>query len=151
MKKLLSASEIGAMRLPGLPTSKQAVIARAAAEGWYYEEKKGIGGTRRVYEVPAQYLSAVEVAVPLSTELTPTGQIEAAQEEKVAGTIMPGGRSVDLETIKFVDAVLEEWLQKKGLRLKPERRAGILAVLCDYLAKGATEKDLQEMLKVLSA
>lgn len=75
--------------------------------------------------------------------------VEPEQSGKVAGTITP--RSVDLETMKFVDQVLEEWLQERGLRLKPERRAGVLAVLCDYLAKGATAKDLQEMLKVLSA
>lgn len=138
------------MHLPGLPTSKQAVIARATNEGWYYEERKGIGGTRRVYKIPAQYLPQEGGASPVAASEAAKPE-EGAEESKVAGTIMPGGRGVDLETVKFVDAVLEEWLQKKGLRLKPERRAGVLAVLCDYLAKGATEKDLQEMLKVLSA
>lgn len=142
-RKLYSASEISKMGLPGLPSSRDNIRIRAENEGWYREEQKGRGGTRWVYEIPGQYIPLPEQA---STEPE-----EAIREEKVAGVITPGERSVDLATIKFVDEVLEEWLQKKGLRLKPGRRAGILAVLCDYLAKGATEKDLQEMLKVLSA
>jgi hypothetical protein len=139
-KKLYSASDISKMGLPGLPSSRDNIRKRAENEGWYREEQKGRGGTRWVYEIPGQY-----------TEQASTEPEEVLREEKVAGVITPGERSVDLATIKFVDEVLEEWLQKKGLRLKPGRRAGILAVLCDYLAKGATEKDLQEMLKVLSA
>lgn len=150
VNELLSASEIAALKLPNLPTTKVAIAARAEREGWYSEERKGLGGTRKVYQVPERYLQQAE-AQP--SGVMPESPIPSEEEPqgKVIGTITPGGRSIDLETMKFVDAVLEEWLQKKGLRLKPERRAGVLAVLCDYLAKGATQQELQEMLKVLSA
>lgn len=101
-----------------------------------------------MYEIPVRYLSPAS-RQQAAAETSPATPVEPEQSGKVVGTITP--RSVDLETMKFVDQVLEEWLQERGLRLKPERRAGVLAVLCDYLAKGATAKDLQEMLKVLSA
>lgn len=135
------------MKLPGFPTSKTAIIAKAGREDWYFEEKTGIGGTRRVYEIPTHYLPQNDGQ---EMPIAPESSVKPVQG-KVIGTITPGGRNVDLETLKFVDTVLEEWLQQKGLRLKPERRAGVLAVLCDYLEKGATADDLREMLKVLSA
>lgn len=138
------------MRLPGLPTSKPAIIARATSEGWYSEERKGVGGTRRVYEIPERYLPRQGTPDGALVESEAVKRDSQDQQSKVAGTITPG-RNVDLETVMLVDAVLEEWLQEKGLRLKPERRAGVLAVLCDYLSKGATKENLREMLKVLSA
>lgn len=57
MNKKYTAAEIANMRLPGLPTTKANVLARANSEGWTYEEQKGVGGTRRLYEIPLRYLA----------------------------------------------------------------------------------------------
>lgn len=58
MKILFTAAEIARMRLPGLPTTKSSILSRAAREGWRYEEQYGIGGIRRVFEIPDRYLVA---------------------------------------------------------------------------------------------
>lgn len=56
MKKLFSAAEIAGMELQGLPKTKANVIARAEKEGWYFEERTGLGGKKRVYAIPGQYM-----------------------------------------------------------------------------------------------
>lgn len=56
MKILFTAAEIARMRLPGLPTTKSSILSRAAKEGWRYEEQYGIGGIRKVFEIPEHYL-----------------------------------------------------------------------------------------------
>ena len=55
-KNLVSASEIAQMGLPSLPTSRDNIRARADREGWYFEERRGQGGIKRVYAIPEQYL-----------------------------------------------------------------------------------------------
>ncbi|MCW3479703.1 hypothetical protein OL229_09030 [Neisseriaceae bacterium JH1-16] len=144
-KNLYSANEIAGMKLSGLPSSKGKIIERAASEGWYFEERKGIGGTRRVYEIPARYLPT-EQSQEESAQARPAEQIG-----KVAGTIVAGSAQIDLEMLQLVEATLEEWLQSRGLRLKPDRRGAIVAVLYDYLAKGASQEDMVRMLKAMAA
>lgn len=61
-KALLSAAEIARLRLPGLPSTKANVISRAEKEDWYFEEMTGLGGKRRVYELPARYQEGTLVA-----------------------------------------------------------------------------------------
>lgn len=65
-KTLLSAAEIASLRLPGLPTTKANVIVRAEKEGWYFEETTGLGGKRRVYELPDRYREGSAKAACLS-------------------------------------------------------------------------------------
>lgn len=146
MKKLLSASEVAALNLAGLPRTKVAIAARAEREGWYSETKTGLGGTRRVYEVPARYLTAA--GDESASQPTEADAVQASPV--VAGTIQPGPAGVDLALVKFADEVLEQWLQNNGLILKPERRAAVLAVLIDYLSKGASRDDLINMMKAMA-
>lgn len=136
------------MRLPGLPTSRDNIRARAEREDWYSEETTGQGGVRRVYEIPARYLSegASETAqsAPGSHQSTEQGQLGS-----VVGTITPGGAGVDLETLQMVDAILEETLQKRGLRLKPERRAAVLAFLYDFIVnKNGSKDEIQKLFDI---
>ncbi|VVD84211.1 hypothetical protein PNO31109_01263 [Pandoraea nosoerga] len=135
------------MALPDLPTTKANVIARAEKERWYFEERKGLGGTRRVYEIPARYLGQADASAP-----APDKPVVPKARGEVVGTITPGGPKVDLEKLQFVDRVLEEWLQERGLRLKPERRAAVLSVLYDYMTnKGATSEEVQRLLKITAS
>ena len=55
-KKLYSAAEIAKMAIPGLPATRANIGLKAEREGWYSEERIGIGGARKVYEVPPRYL-----------------------------------------------------------------------------------------------
>lgn len=139
-KKLFSAAEIAGMKLTGLPTSKGKVIERAASEGWYFEERKGIGGTRRVYEIPARYLPQTEGE-----------EVASGTVDKVIGTIVAGTSQVDLDTLQLVETVLDEVLQARGLRIKPERRGAVVAFLYDYAVKGGTKEGMLKALQALVA
>ena len=53
-----TAAELAEMGLPGLPTSKSAILKRAKDEEWQWEEVKGIGGTHKLFTVPEPYFTA---------------------------------------------------------------------------------------------
>nr|WP_199866610.1 Mu transposase C-terminal domain-containing protein [Burkholderia ambifaria] len=59
VKERYSSSELLAMRLDALPTSKAALLARADREAWRYSEVKGIGGTRREFEPPSNVMAEI--------------------------------------------------------------------------------------------
>lgn len=132
MRKLLSAKEIADLGLPGLPSSKVAIAARAEREGWYSEQATGLGGTRRVYELPARYAR----------------QVDANEATRVEAASRPG---VDLELLRLATVALEEWLADRSLSLAPERKADVIAVLYDYLTKGADKAEMSRMLRALAA
>jgi len=49
----------------------------------------------------------------------------------------------------MVDAILEETLQKRGLRLKPERRAAVLAFLYDFIVnKNGSKDEIQKLFDI---
>jgi hypothetical protein len=165
MKKLYPASEIAEMRLPGLPTSKARVIDRANAEGWYFEEQKGRGGTRRVYEIPEQYKvidpragTAQFLTVALG-HLAANGGTKAAQ--RLAGydvTAQPGddqiqaiagGGLADPKLLTLAIQAFEEWAAERKLEVPTDRKAAIISVLYDYLAKGADQSAVERFLQVV--
>lgn len=70
MKKMYSVAEIIELNLPALPKSKPAITTKARNEGWKYAEETGLGGVRRLYEIPARYLVTVEtMGLPLDLAL----------------------------------------------------------------------------------
>jgi hypothetical protein len=127
-KKLYSAAEILKLRLYGLPTTKASILSRAKNEGWPYEEKKGIGGTRRLYELPDEYLPA-----NFDAEAT-----VVALKGPVAGTIA-SGRRADITLLELAMRTLLEWEAENGLKIPDERRAAVISVMYDYLQKNDQE------------
>lgn len=138
MRKLLSAREIAALKLPDLPTTKLAIATRAEREGWYSEERTGLGGKRRVYELPRRYLGEGMGTAAPPKESKPSGVVE-------------GRAQVDVEMLRVATQALEEWLQEKGLGLPPDRKAAVVAVLYDYLAKGANRDEMLLMIRAMAA
>jgi hypothetical protein len=57
-----SATELLALKLPVLPGSKVALLARADKEHWPYQESRGRGGKRRLYTPPAYVMDAMRQA-----------------------------------------------------------------------------------------
>lgn len=170
MRKLYSASEIAGMRLPGLPTSKGAIIARAATENWPFEKRVGRGGTRRVYEVPERYLAQPEMgAMPaigslrVNEHLAPYGDLPesggpmgqaarqppALAQATIAGAVA-GGNVADPQLLAFAIRAFEEWATARQLVIAPERKAAIIALLYDYLVRGAGEKEVETFLQVVA-
>lgn len=141
MRKLLSASEIASLKLPGLPTSKVAIISKAQREGWYFEEATGIGGTRRVYELPAKYL-------PQDSSATAGSSLEPPHVAKVAGVIAAGSSKVDQNKLALAIRALDEWERERGVKVSEERRPAVISVLYGYLERGEAE-ELEVVLKAL--
>jgi hypothetical protein len=144
VNKLYSASEIAGMRLPGLPTSKSAIINRAAQEGWYFEERPGLGGMRREYEVPAKYLSKIqgdesaggrEALANLAGSTKSPEKAVSSADDTVAGTITRGGMA-DVKLLEIAMRALDEWEVERGIKISKERRPAVIAILYDYLQKG---------------
>jgi hypothetical protein len=175
------------MRLPGLPTTKANVIARAEKEGWFYEEAKGVGGTRRLYQVPEQYLPTPAVSdqqrkaelhemsgglyracdggwsdPAQARELSRPGLegafegVEELREPYDKSTQAPAahaiaaGRSADAALLAVAIRAFEEFAAPRQLEISPERKASIIAVLYDYLAKGARDSDVETFLKAVA-
>lgn len=139
--KQYSAAEIAAMKLPGLPATKARVIQRATAEGWSYEEMKGVGGTRRMYSVPEKYLPAG----------ASTGADVPANDDSavgVIGAITSAGRADPVKLALAIRA-FEEFAASRSLVISSERKADVIALLYDYLAKGAGPQDVDAFLRIV--
>lgn len=179
MEELLSAQEIAEKRLPGVPTTKAAVHAMAKREAWYFEERTGVGGTRRVYQIPARYLPAKSKGAELhemsggryracdggwsdpdeAKRLSRPGAagavtVEQDRDAYVTGkagapTAIAAGTKADPELLALAVQAVEEWCQESGKTLTPGRKGSVAAVLYDYLARGAGADDLRKFLRAV--
>ena len=65
---MYSVAEIIELNLPLLPKSKPAITTKARNEGWVSSETVGLGGVKKLYEIPARYLVSMEtMGLPLET------------------------------------------------------------------------------------
>lgn len=143
MKKLYTAAEIAQRRLSGLPTTKSSILARAAKEGWRYEEQYGIGGIRKVFEVPDRYL--------LSDKRIKQGVISARQDlEKyfVDDSVGQDELSAQVNEIKLALAarIMEEWLEAEKLVLSHEKKGSFIALLYKIVARNAYPEDILKLM-----
>jgi hypothetical protein len=127
------------MQLPGLPKTKARIIDRAANEGWSFEEIKGVGGTRKVYDVPKKYLASSVVSGEMPIDNPNTG--------RVIGTI--AGGKVDPKLLETVIRVMDEWAIEQDISWVPERKASIAVLLYDYIDKGASDEDVTRLLQAV--
>jgi len=136
MQKLLSASEIAQLKLPGLPTSRDNIRARAEREGWYAEDVVGRGGVRRVYQLPEKYLNNAALTIPS------TGEARSAQ---------PAPAMLDIEKLQMVETVLDRVLRQKGLALQSDKRGSVVACMYDYAVRGGEVEAIETLLTALVA
>lgn len=137
MKNQMTAAEIAALKIDGLPASKAGVRTLAEREGWPYEEKKGVGGTRRLYSLPERYLAGTSyVAPPIA---------------KVAGFVAAGRLSLDGTKLATALRALEEWEKSRGVTIATERKAAVITILYDYLEAAEEGEGEEAMAKVLKA
>ncbi len=131
------------MNLPGLPKTKPALLARAEKEAWHYETKVGLGGVRKMFAIPPAYLPGYQPLPPEGPAAT------KAPTTNVVGTIAAGSAEVDPEMLEAAVIALEEWAQEKGIVIPPDRKAAIIAVLYDYLVKGAGEEEIARFMRAV--
>lgn len=138
--KRYSAAEIAQMSLPGLPTTKSNVIVRAKNEAWAFVEEKGVGGTRRMYELPARYLAKL----PGTSYATP-------EISKVVGHVAAGRSKVDTAKLELAMRALFEWERERDIKVADDRRPAVIALLYEHLEGIEAEEAQEAMAMVLRA
>ena len=137
MRRMMSASEIAALKAPGLPISKVGVRALAEREGWPWEDKKGVGGTRRMYAIPEKYLAETSHAAP--------------QISKVVGHVAAGRSKVDTAKLELAMRALSEWEKERNIKVADDRRPAVIALLYEHLEGIEAEEAQEAMALVLRA
>lgn len=143
VKTHYSATELTAISIPGLPTSKVGLIAKAERECWTFVEKKGKGGTRREYVPPADVMAAIKVKAAESVAATmPAPSLPIRREDQLP-LIETEGQALKADARKGVLQALELLMQRSGY---PMKKAA--AVLLDMARVGAANEQLVGMLKM---
>lgn len=150
--KLYSASEILEMALPGLPTSKGKLLARAAKEDWYAETRVGLGGIRKVFKIPEFYLPGY---VPPNHDAKSSSEIRRdAIHERAAKVAVEAqealGDQVDPERLAMAIRHVDNFLLKRGLGVSPQRRSEIIVILYHYLKGNSGEQEVDTLLKLVA-
>ena len=127
MVKLLSASEIAELDLPGVPKTRAGVRTFAERNGWYFEEATGVGGTRRVYRVPTKYLGHE------NTSSDDPSASSGKEKAPVAGTVAAGSARVDLRKLDAAIEALARWEATRNVKVPDDRRSAVIAILYDIL------------------
>lgn len=135
------------MRLPGLPTTKASILSRASKEGWRYEEQYGIGGIRKLFEIPEAYLSKEKVS-----GLGLLSACEDIERYFAAHSANEGERNmvVDETRLTIAARVMEEWLAKRPILIDPKRKAAIIAILYKIIVSGGEAPDLVRLLNAIT-
>lgn len=123
-KSLHTAAEIAAMKLGGLPASRENVQRRAEREGWYSEERTGRGGVHKVYEIPAHYLDGSK----------PDAKAKAANVAQLAS---------NEDLLQVVIKAVETWQESRGKTIPTDRKAALIALIYRYFQaqQGRVDKD----------
>jgi len=138
----VSAKELAAAALPGLPTTHSAIVRRAAADGWAYIDRVGRGGGRlyRVTDLPVdaqaalrdQRLDAVKAA-PVgrprgSDYFTQNPDVAAVVEMYITERCLSSTAVLKLLKEDFVHLPSKRSLQRFIARLEDERKVVIASV-----------------------
>ncbi|MCW3478805.1 DNA-binding protein [Neisseriaceae bacterium JH1-16] len=136
IKTHYSAAELAAMKLPGLPTTKVAFRDKADREQWAFVEKKGIGGTRREYALPAGVMAAIKnkAAKAIASSMN-TPSLPARREEQLP-LIETEALSLKTDARRGVLQTLELLMQRSGY---PMKKAA--STLIDMARLGLQEPD----------
>ena len=145
MKILFTAAEIARMRLPGLPTTKSSILSRVAREGWRYEEQYGIGGIRRVFEIPDRYLVAAHGSVVGRMAGQETGRYLIRHDEAERDAA-----ALDAGMLAEAAQVLEKWDLDERVGLPADEKGRLIAMCYKMLADGVAAGDLSALLAAVT-
>ena len=146
MKILFTAAEIARMRLPGLPTTKSSILSRAAKEGWRYEEQYGIGGIRKVFEIPDHYLVAAHGDIAEKAARQNSGKYRTKRSSVEKET----GNSVNAARLGAAAYILEKWNSNENVGLTPDEKGKMIAIFYKVLMNDVEEEDLSGLLKEIT-
>lgn len=138
----VSAKELAAAGLPGLPSTHSAILRRAAADGWAFIDRVGRGGGRlyRVADLPADAQAmlrdqridaarAAPVGRPRGSDyFTRNPEVAAAVELYITQRCLSATAVMDLLRDDFLELPSKRSLQRFIARLEDERKVVIAAV-----------------------
>lgn len=130
VKNFYSSTELAAMALPGIPSTKVGVRVRAEREGWQFNEVTGVGGKRREYQPPNAILQAIKDKVA-------TNLIKATAPVVTSVSVPPAAVSV---AVASAPAALKDWQKRTA-----EARAALLAEVDRIAAVVGREKAIMKM------
>lgn len=151
-EKLYTAAEIAAMKLSGLPTTKPSLLARAEKEEWYFEKKRGLGGMRKVFRIPALYLPEY---VASSTEglslYEPQQQGVTVQARRFADKTIESFPELNIDHRLLAQAIeiVETHLRVNKKHFSPERKSEVVVVVYNFLNGNRGKAALEELLKLV--
>lgn len=148
MKKLYTAAEIAQKRLPGLPTTKSSILARAAKEGWRYEEQYGIGGIRKVFEIPDRYLLPGQMRPEVVSARQDLAEYLADDKGNVQNQPVA---VLDESKLALAARIVEEWLDREKLVLAHERKGSLIAILYKLVSCRVLPEDLLRLMCELAS
>lgn len=143
------------MHLPGLPTTIASIHARAKNEDWHFETKVGLGGVRKMYEIPAYYLPGY-VMPNLDTD-APT--LREAQKEDIiehANKVAQVARetvSADLVNHKLLAKAIvtvDTYLLGHKVHLTPQRRAEIVSIVYSFMQGNENKEAVENLIKLVA-
>lgn len=131
IKSNYTASELVALRLPGVPTTKAAVLAKAKREHWPHVEVTGVGGKRWEYAPPVAVMQAIKdkVATDLIKASAPVAELKTAAPP-AESRIVPANAPV----------ALKDWQKRTA-----EARATLLAEVDRTAAVVGREKAIMKL------
>jgi putative transposase len=140
LKAHYSASELEALRLPCLPTSRVAIRSRAEKESWPYVETKGLGGTKRLYALPShvQKLLAQRLA---AEALSQAGTDVTAAADRCDITLTDR-QKVAVAARKAVLIALDRLMQAGGIS-----REAAMVTLLTQAKTGQLDQHLETVLR----
>lgn len=159
VKDWLTASEIAKLRLPALPTTKVAIAARAEREKWAFKVTTGLGGQRKVYQVPEEYVNPAPSAKPAKDggaagvydPMAGSGAMLQAAAEYVTQARRQGEMN-DAELIREVVLGVEKWLERNNAHPDAEKKAALISLLFRYFQTDGVmdQSKMDELLKAVA-
>jgi len=152
-ENLYTAAEIAAMKLPGLPTTKPSLLARAEKEDWYCETRIGLGGRRKVFKIPALYQPGYVSPGANNQTLKEMDEAHIAKKAaQVAGNVAAAyeGGHIDAATLANAIEIVDTYLLGKKRHLSKQRRGEVIVVVYNYLVGNKEASALQELLKMVA-
>lgn len=141
------------MNLPGLPTSKGKLLARAKKEEWYAETRIGLGGVRKVFKIPDAYLPGYAPSITSNRTLKEIDDADIAMKAShVAQSAAASYVGVQIDPVILANAieVVDTYFLNSRKHVTNQRRSEVIVVVYNYLAGNKEDAALHELLKMVA-
>ncbi|MCX7204782.1 MAG: hypothetical protein NT086_02100 [Proteobacteria bacterium] len=146
MKKKYSITELLALNLQSLPSSRQNITQKAMREGWPFVEVPGgggPGGVRREFEVPAYVRAEIAGKAEVTRMLEDKeamdavdgllASAESAPKEDTVKMIVAGQVIEDQRIWHICTSIVRAYKEMHQVNLKPQREIRFAMLIYDFM------------------